>query len=104
MKVKLAIAAALFCGASTAANAAQPAPGLNLGGLITPAFKLVDTTLPTILNPVLEPVLSQTGPAAGNFVASLHTLWPVLTPVFVTVDSVAGVVTLPQVNLPGLPN
>jgi hypothetical protein len=101
MKFKIAFGVILFCGVSAAASAAQPA-GLNLGGVITPTLALVNTTLP-LLNPVLQPVLSKTGPVAGQVVASLHTVFPELAPVFVVVDDVAGVVTLPTVNLPGLP-
>lgn len=103
MKLKLAIGVALFCGVSAAADAAQPA-SLNLGGIITPVFNLVDTALPPLVNPVLQPILSQTGPAAGKLVASLHTVFPALAPVFTTVDALAGVVTLPKINLPGLPD
>lgn len=103
MKLKVALGVALFCGVSAAADAAQPL-SLNLGGIITPGINLVDTVLPPLVNPVLQPILTQTGPAAGKLVTSLHTDFPALTPVFTTVDTLAGIVTLPKINLPGLPD
>ena len=43
MKLKFAIGVALMMGVSAAANAAPAAPGISLGVVITPVFKLIDT-------------------------------------------------------------
>lgn len=93
MKLKVAIGLALSIGMCTAANAAPPPPGLNLGAVLLPGVQLLGTAGP-LLNPVLQPVLSQTAPAAGAFVASLH-------PTFVMIGGLATSAKLPP--LPGLP-
>jgi hypothetical protein len=103
MKLKVATTAALFCGLSAAADAAPPAGlNLNLGGLLTPAVGLANTALPA-LNPLLQPVLTQTAPVVGGFVASLHPTLVQLAPAFKTIDTLAGVVQVPAIPLVGLP-
>ena len=97
MKLKVAIGLALLAGVSTAADAAPPA-GLSLGQVLTPVFKLVDGAGP-LVSPLLQPVLSSTGPVAGQFVASLH-------PTFVMLGTLTGesMKTAPLLPaLPGLP-
>ena len=103
MKLKLAVGVVLFCGISAAADAAPAAQGINLGSLLASGTNLANLTLPA-LNPLLQPVLSQTGPAVGALVGSLHPSLVQLAPLFTTVDSLAGIVVLPSVKLPGLPN
>jgi hypothetical protein len=93
MKLKVATGLALFAGISAAANAATPAPALNVGALLFPGVQLLNTAGP-LINPVLQPVLSKTAPFAGAFVASLH-------PTFVMIGTLATSAKLPP--LPGLP-
>jgi hypothetical protein len=102
MKLKLALGLFLSCGICAAADAAPP-PQLNAGALLTPVVGLLNTAGP-LLNPVLQPVLTQTAPVVGNFVASLHPTLVQLAPVFTTVDTLAGVVKIPAIQLAGLPN
>jgi len=100
MKLKLALGVILSCGICAAADAAPPA--LNLGALIAPGVGLANAALP-VLNPVLQPVLAQTAPVAGAFVASLHPTLVQLAPAFKTIDTLAGVVQVPAIPLAGLP-
>ena len=101
MKLKLALGVILSCGICVAADAAPPL-ALNLGALLTPGVGLATTALP-VLNPLLQPVLSQTAPVAGAFVASLHPTLVQLAPTFKTIDTLAGVVQVPAIPLAGLP-
>ena len=102
MKLKFAFGVALMMGVSAAANAAPAAPGISLGVVITPVFKLIDTG-GALLNPVLQPVLKITGPLIGfGIVPKLH-------PVFVLIGDLTGETggaarTAKLAPLPGLPN
>ena len=100
MKLKFAFGVALMMGVSAAANAAPAAPGISLGVVITPVFKLIDTG-GALLNPVLQPVLSITGPLIGfKFV-------PKLQPVFLLLGTITGDrsgIMTKMAPLPGLPN
>lgn len=101
MKLKFAIGVALLMGISAAADAAPAAKaqGISLGVVLTPVFKLVDST-GVLLNPVLQPVLSLTGPVAAKIVPQLH-------PVFVLIGTITGEhggALTTMAPLPGLPN
>jgi hypothetical protein len=103
MKLKFAAGLILSCGVSAAANAAPAVSSLSLSGVLLPLTNVANLTLPA-LNPVLQPVLTQTGPVVGAFIGSLHPGLVQLAPLFTTVDSLAGVVVLPSLKLPGLPD
>lgn len=102
MKLKLAVGVVLFCGVAAAADAAPAPQGISLGALITPGLGLANAALPA-LNPVLQPVLTQTAPVAGQFIMSLHPTLVQLAPVFVPISTLAGLVQVPSLPLPGLP-
>lgn len=107
MKLKLAVGVILSCGICAAADAAPATSNvnLNLGSLVLPLNNLANVGLPA-LNPLLQPVLSQTGPLVGGLVGSLHPALLQLTPLFTTVDTLTGIVGIPAIplTLPGLPN
>lgn len=100
MKLKFAIGVALLMGVSAVADAASAAKaqGISLGVVLTPVFKLADST-GVLLNPVLQPVLSITGPVVAKVVPQLH-------PVFVLIGTITGERAggSKMAPLPGLPN
>ncbi len=102
MKLKLAVGVILSCGVAAVADAAPAAQGISLGALLTPGVGLANAALPA-LNPILQPVLTQTAPVAGQIVMSLHPTLVQLAPVFITVNTLAGFVQVPSIPLPGLP-
>jgi hypothetical protein len=98
MKMKIVFGAAVLLLSAGTANA----QGINLSGVVSPLVGLANVGLPA-LNPVLQPILTLTGPMVGTVVQSLHPTLVQLGPVFTVVETVAGAVAIPALPLPGLP-